>query len=229
MPLKFKINDSNSYEYLIHGQEVKINFQIPNSLFTIVIYKQLHTRVWLHKSLSGSYYTAPFIKFYNYLIQKKIPGFKNRSIAATNFDYPNTYYKYNVNFIPNCILDYKIKFKTNRGEINTVANLHYPIIKFIEIGFGFRIHTKELNIKLIELEEEKKKINPTIPLPFFDKAKILLNVIEPKIQLIPHSIPNTNSKVKLTKPQPKLEIESSILNTKLINFIKENKITLSNN
>ena len=86
-----------------------------------------------------------------------------------------------------------------------------------------------MNIKLIELEEEKKKINPIIPLPVFDKAKILLNVIEPKIQLIPHSIPKTNSKVKLTKTQPKLEIESSILNTKLINFIKENKITLSNN
>jgi hypothetical protein len=229
MPLKFKINDSKSYEYLIHGQEVKINFQIPNALFTIVIYKQLHTRVWLHKSLSGSYYTAPFIKLYNYLILKNFPGFKNRIIVVPNLDYPNTYYKYNPNFIPNCILDYKIKFKTNRGEINTVANLHYPRIKFIEIGFGIRIHTKELNIKLIELEEEKKKINPIISLPVFDKAKILLKVIEPKIQLIPISIPNTNSKIILTKQQPKLEIKSSTLNTRLINLIKENKITLSNN
>ena len=150
MQAKFQYNNSTSYEYLIHGQDLHIEFKITNALFTIVNYKKLHTRVWFHKAFSSIYYIAPLYRFYNFLITKNFPGFKNRDLVATNFDYPGSSYKYQANFIPDCVLDNRFKIMGSEGTVNTIANFHYPTIVFIGIGFGFKVFRKKIVVKIID-------------------------------------------------------------------------------
>ena len=219
MQLKFEINNSKSYEYLIHGQDLHIEFEISNALFTIVNYKQLHTRVWFHKLFSSIYYVAPFYRFYNFLIKKNIPGFRNRKLVATNFDYPGTSYNYKSNFIPNCVLDNKIKIKSNQGFINTSANFHYPTIIFIGIGFGFKIFKKQLVVKIIDLKEEETTIKNSVQYPTILKDLTKLNAVTPVINIYQNSISLNKSNFNLKTTQPKITINKSLTN---INHYIEN-------
>lgn len=163
MSLKFEINNSENYEYLIHGQDLQIKFHMPYCLFTIVIFKETHTKLWFHKFLTGVYYIAPIIYFYNFLILKKLPGFKNKSILDTTFDYPGTAYKYNR--IRNSIWDNQIKIKKNKSILHTTANYQHP--GFIFIGFGLGVKVKKLifNINNVEVIEDRIVSPKTIFVP----------------------------------------------------------------
>lgn len=153
MSLKFEINNSENYEYLIHGQDLQIKFQIPYCLFTIVRYKETHTKLWLHKFLTGTYYTAPFIYFYNFLILKSFPGFKNKSILDTTFEYPGTAYKYNRK--RNSIWDNQIKIKKNNSTLQTSANYQHPGFLFIGFGLGIKVKKLKLNINNVDVIEDR--------------------------------------------------------------------------
>ena len=223
MSAKFKINNSGSYEYLVHGQNLQIEFHIPYSIFTIINYKELHTRIWFHKSLTGIYYKAPFIRFYNFLINHNFLGFKNRELLPTNFQYPNTSYKYNSNFIPNCFLDNVFKLKPSSGVINTIANHHYPTITFIGIGLGLRIYNKKLNIKLINLKEEKLTIINKVKFPTFSRELLEINQSSQIIRIIPNLISFNKLNSKLKPIQSRITFNKSLISQKLINYTTENK------
>jgi hypothetical protein len=219
MQLKLEINNSKSYEYLIHGQDLHIEFEISNALFTIVNYKQLHTRVWFHKLFSSIYYVAPFYRFYNFLINKNIPGFRNRKLVATNFEYPGTSYKFRSRFVPKCILDNKIKIRSNKGFINTSANHHYSKIIFIGIGFGFKIFKKQLVVKIIDLKEEETTIKNKVEYPTILKDLIKLNAVTPVFTISQNSISLNKSNFDIKTTQQKIIINKSIFN---INHFIEN-------
>lgn len=214
MQAKFEYNNSTSYEYLIHGQDLKIEFKISDALFTIVKYKKLHTRVWFHKAFSSIYYIAPFYRFYNFLINKNFPGFKNRKLVATNFEYPGSSYKYQANFIPDCILDNRFKILGNEGTVNTIANFHYPTIVFIGIGFGFKVFRKQLVVKKIDLKEEETTIQNTIQYPVISKELTKINPGNPIIKISPNPISLNNLNLDLKPKQPIININESL--TKLI-------------
>jgi hypothetical protein len=214
MLAKFEFNNSKSYEYLIHGQDLHIEFRITNALFTIVNYKELHTRVWFHKAFSSIYYIAPFYRFYNFLINKNFLGFKNRKLVATNFDYPGSSYKYQANFIPDCILDNKFKIMRCKGAFNTIANFHYPTVVFIGIGFGFKIFRKKLVVKEIDLKEEVTTIQNTIQYPVVFKELTKINPENPLIKLSQNPISLNKLNLELKTPQPRININKSL--TKLI-------------
>ncbi len=212
MRAKFEINNSDSYEYLIHGQDLKIEFQIPYTIFTIVNYKQLHTRIWLHKLFSSIYYKAPFVLLYNFLINHNFPGFGKCNLLATNFDYPGTSYKYKTNFIPNCILDNKIKIKSSKGVINTIANYHYPTINFIGIGFGFRIYKKNLIINMVDLKDEVITIKNDIKFPIIAKDITMINSNKPEIELSQNSISINKANIELKPKLPTINLNKSLTN-----------------
>jgi hypothetical protein len=211
---KFQYNNSTSYEYLIHGQDLKIEFKISDALFTIVNYKKLHTRVWFHKAFSSIYYIAPFYRFYNFLINKNFPGLKNKKLVATNFDYPGTSYKYQADFIPNCILDNKFKIMSSEGTLNTIANFHYPTIVFIGIGFGFKVFRKKLVVKIIDLKEEVTTIQNTIQYPNISKKLTKINPGNPLIKTTQNPISLKKLNLDLKTKQPIININESL--TKLI-------------
>ena len=219
MRLKFEINNSENYEYLIHGQDLQIKFQIPYCLFTIVRYKQLHTRIWFHKSFSSIYYLAPFFRFHNFLVGHKFPGFKNRKLISTNFDYPGSSYNFKPNFIPKCILDNKFKIMPNEGAINTIANIHYPTIVFVGIGFGLRIFRKKLNVKIIDLKEEVITIKNNIQYPIINNDLTNINTETKRININQNSISFNKSIIELKTLQPKITINKSLTN---INHFIEN-------
>jgi hypothetical protein len=211
---KFQYNNSTSYEYLIHGQDLKIEFKISDALFTIVNYKKLHTRVWFHKAFSSIYYIAPFYRFYNFLINKNFPGLKNKKLVATNFDYPGTSYKYQADFIPNCILDNKFKIMSSEGTLNTIANFHYPTIVFIGIGFGFKVFRKKLVVKIIDLKEEVTTIQNTIQYPNISKKLTKINPGNPLIKTTQNPISLNKLNLDLKTKQPIININEYL--TKLI-------------
>jgi hypothetical protein len=163
MSIKFEINNSENYEYIIHGQDLQIQFHMPFCLFTIVRYKETHTKLWLHKFLTGTYYTAPFIYFYNFLILKSFPGLKNKSILDTNFDYPGTAYKYNRK--RNSIWDNQIKIKKNKSTIHTTANYQHPGFLFIGFGFGIKVKKLIFNINSVEVIENRIESPKTVIVP----------------------------------------------------------------
>jgi len=214
MLAKFEFNNSKSYEYLIHGQDLHIEFRITNALFTIVNYKELHTRVWFHKAFSSIYYIAPFYRFYNFLINKNFPGFKNWKLVATNFEYPGSSYKYQANFIPDCILDNKFKIMRSKGAINTIANFHYPSIIFIGIGFGFKIFQKKLVVKVIDLKEEETTIKNNIHYPEISKELTKINPENPIIKISQNPISLNKLNLELKTSQPTINVNKSL--TKLI-------------
>lgn len=178
MSIKFEINNSENYEYLIHGQDLQIKFHMPYCLFTIVRYKETHTKLWLHKFLTGTYYIAPIIYFYNFLILKSFPGFKNKSILDTTFDYPGTAYKYNR--IRNSIWDNQIKIKKNKSILHTTANYQHP--RFLFIGFGIGVKVKKLifNINNVEVIEDR--------------------IESPKAIIVPNLVKITNQSLEAIKP-----------------------------
>ena len=225
---KFKINNSDSYEYLVHGQDLQIEFRIPYSFFTIVNYKELHTRIWFHKSLTSIYYKAPFLRFYNVLIHHKFPGLKNRKLVSTDFEYPNTSYNYDSNFIPNSFLDNIFKFKSNNGVINTKANYHYPYIYFIGFGLGISFYKKKLNIKLIDLKEEQLTIVNKVVFPSIISEQVKINHITPIINIIPNMISFKKSDLELVKSYSTINYNKTIINQKLNNYTTNNKLTLNN-
>lgn len=153
MSIKFEINNSENYEYLIHGQDLQIKFHMPYCLFTIVRFKETHTKLWFHKFLTGTYYIAPIIYFYNFLILKSFPGFKNKSILDTTFDYPGTAYKYNG--IRNSIWDNQIKIKKNKSILHTTANYQHPGFLFIGFGLGVKVKKLIFNINNVEVIEDR--------------------------------------------------------------------------
>jgi len=190
MPIKIEINNSSSYEYLIHGQDLHLKFHIPYSLFSIVFYKQTHTRLWFHKFLTGVYYISPIIYLVNFLIDKKVPFFKNKKKINTIFDYPGKSYKFNVK--RNSIWDYRLKLKTGIGTINTFANRQNPKFIFIGIGLGIYIKKLTLNINFVDIKEENidepVKINqPTLINHLYQNTyyanDMNLNIINNKIEI----------------------------------------------
>ena len=197
MSLKFEINNSENYEYLIHGQDLQIKFHMPYCLFTIVIFKETHTKLWFHKFLTGVYYIAPIIYFYNFLILKKLPGFKNKSILDTTFDYPGTAYKYNR--IRNSIWDNQIKIKKNKSILHTTANYQHP--GFIFIGFGLGVKVKKLifNINNVEVIEDR--------------------IVSPKTIFVPNLVNITNQTLVAISP---IKIKANI--TEINKFKTDTKI-----
>jgi hypothetical protein len=200
MNSKFEINNSENFEYLIHGQVLSIKFYIPNCLFAILIFKEPHTKLWFHKFLSGIYYLAPFIYFYNFLVLKNVLGFKNKNILNTNFEYPGSSYKFNK--VRTSIWDLRIKLKFNKTIIQTSANSKYP--KYIFIGFGLGITIKKLQLNINNLDVIDSKINA----PVIKIKPILANVSNQKlisinpIKIKPNSIiiNKINLKSKINHP-----------------------------
>ena len=212
---KFEINTTNGYEYLIHGQDLQIKFNMPSTLFTFVTYKQVHTKVWFHKFLTGTYYIAPFVYFFNFLVNSKIPGFKNRNLLSTNFEYPGTSYKYNT--IPNSIWDYRLKMRFSLGTINTFANAYHPTINFVAFGFGIRFHSLKLNINYVDVIEEQFQESTSIELPtFYNLSNTNLDTNQPVIINQPTLSINQNGILFKTK-QPLLNINSEHTSLELIN------------
>lgn len=178
MSFKFEINNSENYEYLIHGQDLQIKFHMSYCLFTIVKYKETHTKLWLHKFLTGTYYTAPFIYFYNFLILKRLPGFKNKSILDTTFDYPGTAYKYNRK--RNSIWDNQIKIKKNKSILHTTANYQHPGFLFIGFGLGIKVKKLIFNINCVEVIEDR--------------------IESPKAIIVPNLVKITNQSLEAIRP-----------------------------
>ena len=198
MSLKFEINNSENYEYLIHGQDLQIKFQIPYCLFTIVRYKETHTKLWLHKFLTGTYYTAPFIYFYNFLILKSFPGFKNKSILDTTFDYPGTAYKYNR--IRNSIWDNQIKIKKNKSILHTTANYKHPGFLFIGFGLGVKVKKLIFNINNVEVIEDRIESPKAIFVPnlvnITNQTLVAISPIKIKANITEIHKLKTDSKIK---------------------------------
>jgi len=178
MSFKFEINNSENFEYLIHGQELHIQFQMPYCLFTIISHKETHTKLWFHKFLTGAYYTAPFIYFYNFLILKSFPGLKNKSILDTTFDYPGTAYKYDRT--RNSIWDNQIKIKKNNSILHTSANYQHPVFLFIGFGLGINVKKLKLNINNVTVLDDK--------------------IEAPKTRIIPNLVNITNQTLKAIRP-----------------------------
>lgn len=202
MELKFQINKSTSYEYLIHGQDLHLNYKISNCLFVIIIYRVMHKRLWFHKFLTGTYYIAPFIHLINFCINKKLPGFRNLELRSTYFDYPGS--SYHFNDVPQSIWDYRIKLKLSTGEIQSAANYNYPTFTFIGVGFGLLIKNKKLNINPVVVKEEKFKTTPKISTP----------------QLINHSttLLKANQKVSINNPKCNLNNNQTNVSIESLNF-----------
>ena len=209
MKISYKIINSKGYEYLIHGQDLNISYNSTHSLFTIVYYKQVHTRIWLHKFFSGVYYTGPFIYFYNFLINKKFPGFSNLKILPTNFDYPGKSYKFNEKLISK--LDRKIKIKLNSGIIKTYANNNFKTIIIIGIGLGIKIRRINLNVKLIDINDNQINKPPNITPPILiNYSNKFLATIKP-IQIIQNIFKIDNTKIESIINKPELTINSKNL------------------
>lgn len=212
---KFEINNSNGYEYLIHGQDLQIKFKIPYSLFTFVIYKQVHTKLWFHKFLTGTYYVSPFVYFFNFLVNQRVPGFKNKNLLSTNFEYPGTSYKYNS--IPDSVWDYRVKLRFSLGTINTFANAHHPTLLFLGIGWGFRMPRLDLNINYVDVIEEKFEESTSIDLPhIYNLSNSNLTTYQP-INFKQATLSIKQSKLVNPTKQPQLYINSEHTTLELIN------------
>jgi hypothetical protein len=207
MSFKFEINNSENYEYLIHGQDLQIKFHMPYCLFTIVRYKETHTKLWFHKFLTGAYYTAPYIYFYNFLILKSFPGFKNKSILDTNFDYPGTAYKYNRK--RNSIWDNHIKIKKNKSTLHTTANFQHPGFLFIGFGIGIKVKKIIFNINNVEVIEDRIESPKAIIVPY------LVNITTRTLETIRSVYINSNV-IEIHKLKTDTKIKQTIcsINTK---------------
>jgi hypothetical protein len=207
MSIKFEINNSENYEYLIHGQDLQIKFHMPYCLFTMVIYKETHTKLWFHKFLTGTYYIAPIIYFYNFLILKSFPGLKNKSILDTTFDYPGTAYKYNRK--RNSIWDFQIKIKKNKSTLHTTANYQHPGFLFIGFGLGIKVKRLKLNTNNVEVLEDRIESPKAIIVPN------LVNITNQTLLTISPIYINSNvTKINKIKTNSKFKQPICSINTK---------------
>ncbi len=215
MQLKFQINKSTSYEYLLHGQDLHINYEISNCLFVFIIYRELHQRLWFHKFLTGTYYIAPFILLYNFCVNKKLPGFRNSEARATFFEYPGTSYHFNER--KSSIWDYRLKLKLNSGSLQSVANVNYPTFTFIGIGLGFLIQTKKLNINPIAVKEEKFSQSPKIVTPHLKNHTNTPLKIDSKIIMNNPTCNLNKNQINVSTPSIDFKINTTLITKEIIN------------
>lgn len=215
MSFKFEINNADSYEYLIHGQDLQIKFHIPYCLFSVIRYKETHTKLWFHKFLTGIYYIAPFIYLVNFFIHKKVPFFKNKKKISTTFDYPGTSYKYNVD--RNSIWDNRFKLKKGIGVINTYANSLNPNFIFIGIGLGIYIKKLTLNINFVDIKEENIQEPSQIEYPILVNHSNLNTPCANNINICNNSIEIEKSNLEINIPTLDYSIDDNYLTKELIN------------
>jgi hypothetical protein len=211
--MKITINthkDSNSFEHLIHGEKIRIDFLFEGELFVYVKYRQL----------TDSHFG---IKFYNF-ITKRIFFLINAIFffLKPSFDKAKSKYKY---IDSNKKEDkYKTirKLKFNRGHINTVANFYHPEIQFISVGlFSYNIKNTKLNIELINLINNKVEPKPANIDVNINTKKIaqkspagILNVTKQALfKFQKNTIRLPNGKFLLKPTQSKLVIKNNIIET----------------
>ncbi len=211
--MKITINthkDSNSFEHLIHGEKIRIDFLFEGSLFVYVKYRQL----------SDSHFG---INLYNF-ITKKIFFLLNTIFFFLKPSFDKAKSKYNYIDSNKKEDKYKTirKIKFNCGHINTVANFYYPEIQFISVGlFSYTKENVKLKVEKISLINNIVEPTPSKLKVNLNKKKILhklsMNSLivnkQPPLKFLKNKIRLPKENFLLKPTQSKLVIKNNIIET----------------
>ena len=204
--MKITINthkDSNSFEHLIHGEKIRIDFLFEGALFVYVKYRQLSNNIII---LLINYISKTFFNLCKKIFF--IPELKKNESES--------------------ILKIEDKYKTirklkfNRGHINTVANFYYPEIQFISVGlFSYTKENVKLKVEKISLINNIVEPTPSKITVNLNKEKILhklsMNTLivnkQSPLKFLKNKISLPKENFLLKPTQSKLVIKINIIET----------------
>ena len=204
--MKITINthkDSNSFEHLIHGKKIRINFLFEGELFVYVKYRQLSNNIII---LLINYISKTFFNLCKkifFITELK----KNESESSLKIEDKYKTIR-------------KIKF--NCGHINTVANFYYPDIQYISVGlFSYTKENVKLKVEKISLINNIVEPTPSKIKVNLNKKKILhklsMNSLivnkQPPLKFLKNKISLPKENFLLKPTQSKLVIKNNIIET----------------